>query len=137
MTWRAANSLLHLRDQMNALYPKRNKANDGTVGDAAHASRSSDHNPWVMDGKTGVVTALDITNDPKNGCDCQKIVNALVASRDQRIKYIIWNRRICSATVAPWTWRKYTGSNPHDHHFHVSVRAEKKFYDDNRDWHVA
>jgi hypothetical protein len=137
MTWRVAHSLLHLRDQMNALHPKRSKASDGTVGDAAHASRSSDHNPWVLDGKVGVVTALDITNDPKSGCDAQKLANALVASCDPRIKYVISRGRIVSATVSPWVWRKYFGSNQHDKHVHISVRSEKKFYDDNRDWHVA
>jgi hypothetical protein len=42
--------------------------------------------------------------------------------------YIIWNRRIASAkrvvidgkTYAPWTWRPYTGSNPHTDHVHIS-----------------
>lgn len=137
MGWRVASSLLHMRDQINALYPKRNKASDGTIGDAKHASRSSDHNPWVQDGKQGVVTALDITNDPKSGCTGQKLANALVASRDPRIKYIIWNRQICSSTVAPWTWRKYTGTNPHTAHVHISVNSTKNLYDDNRDWNVT
>ncbi|HKV33547.1 MAG TPA: hypothetical protein VJP89_04485, partial [Pyrinomonadaceae bacterium] len=61
MAWRVAKSLLRLREQINELAPNRSKASDGTIGDAAHASRKSDHNPWVKDGSIGVVTAMDIT----------------------------------------------------------------------------
>lgn len=137
MTWRIAASLIHMREQLALLYPNRSKASDGAIGDAAHASRSSDHNPWVMDGKMGVVTAIDVTHDPKGGCDGTKLAEALRASRDHRIKYIIWNKQICSSSVAPWQWRKYTGSNPHQHHVHISVLPAKGLYDDNRDWHLA
>jgi hypothetical protein len=137
MADRVAKSLLHLRDQANAMWPKRSKASDGTFGDRSHQSRSSDHNPWFNVDNDWVVTALDITNDPAHGCVSQKIADALVASRDPRIKYIISNRKICSATVAPWTWRKYTGANPHDKHVHISVKADRKLIDDNRDWHIT
>lgn len=136
MNWRTANSLVRLRDQINALAPNRSKASDGTIGDAAHASRSSDHNPWVIDGGLGVVTALDITHDVAHGCDVQKIVDALVASCDVRIKYLIWNKQILSSTVNPWTWRPYTGRNPHDHHFHLSVKPDKAFYDSVEKWEL-
>lgn len=136
MSWRVAQSLEVLRDQVNARWPHRNKENDGTIGDSSHQSRSSDHNPWVKDGKMGVVTAMDITNDPKSGCDAGAIAEALKQSRDKRIKYIISNRRICAGVdgPSPWTWRKYTGSNPHDHHFHLSVRSDKALYDSTDKW---
>lgn len=138
MAWRVAHSLEHMRDQLNALYPKRSKASDGFIGDARHqAESSSDHNPWVRDGNMGVVTAFDVTHDPRSGCDGQKLADALVLSRDARIKYLIWNRRICSSVVAPWTWRPYHGSSPHTEHVHISVKADKAHYDDNRDWHLA
>lgn len=101
--WRVAKSLLALRSQVDARWPTRRTDSDGTIGDAAHQARDSDHNPWVKDGLTGVVTAIDITHDPASGCSAEMIVQALVQSRDPRIKYIIWNRRIISATVAPWT----------------------------------
>lgn len=134
--WRVAKSLEVLRGQVNERWPDRNKANDGTIGDEAHASRSSDHNPWVKEGAGGVVTAMDITHDPKSGCDAGAIAEALRESRDPRIKYIISNRRICSGSQgpSPWAWRKYSGSNPHDHHFHLSVRSERTFYDDTGKW---
>ena len=136
MSWRVAKALLHLREQVNAAAPNRAKGSDGTIGDAAHASRSSDHNPWVED-KHGqsIVTAMDITHDPRHGVDCGKIVNAIIASRDKRVKYIIWNRRIASPSIEPrWGWRPYSGSNPHDHHFHLSVQPADSLFDDETDW---
>ncbi len=136
-TWRAADSLLKLRTQVNAQWPNRSKASDGTVGDSAHQTRDSDHNPWVKDGAMGVVTAIDITHDPANGCDAEAVVAALLASRDNRIKYIIWNRRIMSSSVSPWTWRPYTGANPHNKHFHLSVLPTKSLYDGTQDWRIT
>jgi hypothetical protein len=137
MDWRVAKSLLRLRDQINAMAPNRSTISDGTIGDANHATTNSDHNPWIKDPPgPNVVSAMDITHDPAHGADAQKIVNNLVASRDKRIKYIIWNRRIISSTVSPWVWRPYTGSNPHDHHFHLSVMPAKSLYDDISTWRI-
>ena len=129
--WRVAKSLLTLRDQINELHPDRNKDWDGTIGDEAHQSRNSDHNPWV-DGN--VVTAMDITHDPAHGVDGNELSEALVKSRDKRIKYVIWNRHICNSHVDPWEWRPYTGSNPHDHHVHISVLPDQDLYDDTSPW---
>jgi peptidoglycan hydrolase-like protein with peptidoglycan-binding domain len=133
MSWRLAKSLETLRKQINEAAPGRSKASDGTVGDAAHATRASDHNPWVKDGAVGVVTALDITHDPLNGVDCAAIAEALRASRDPRLKYIIWNRRIWTPTQSP-NWRAYKGVNPHDRHVHVSVISTKARYDNEGPW---
>jgi len=135
--WRVANSLLQLRAQVNALHPNRSKQSDGTIGDAAHASRSSDHNPWLKDGGVGIVTGMDITHDPANGCDSYVLAEKLLASRDARIKYVISNGKIASGTGqgnAAWTWRKYTGSNKHAHHVHISVKDKKASYDDTSPW---
>ncbi len=136
MTWRVAASLEVLRKQLNAKFPNRKKDWDGGIGDEAHASRDSDHNPWVKDGGIGVVTARDFTHDPAGGVDSHAMAEQLRISRDHRIKYIISNRRICSSTVSPWSWRPYHGANPHDHHVHVSVLAERKFYDDEAPWEI-
>lgn len=121
--WRVADSLRRLLAQVNELAPSRNKAS--SIGDPRHQQRYSDHNPWVIDGNIGVVTARDITHDPKNGCDAQKIADSIVTSRDPRVKYLIWNRQICNSQVQPWTWRKYTGTNPHNKHIHISVLPQK------------
>lgn len=138
MAWRMAKSLDRLLKQLNEASPNRSKISDGGIGDAKHASRSSDHNPHVMDGKTGVVTARDFTHDPAHGVDARKLAEALVASRDNRIKYIISNGEIVSGQTgaSPWVWRKYNGSNPHTKHVHISVRGEKALYDLTEDWAI-
>jgi hypothetical protein len=135
--WRVAKSLDRLLAQVNRLAPDRSKASDGAIGDAKHQSRESDHNPWVTDGTIGVVTARDITNDPKHGCSAEQIANSIVASKDPRIKYVIWDKRICNATVQPWKWRAYKGKNPHTKHVHISVRPDKAKYDDEQDWQLT
>jgi hypothetical protein len=134
--WRVAKALLQLRRQIDLLYPTRSKRSDGTIGDAAHATRTSDHNPWVRAGGMGIVTAMDITHDPGSGCTGDRIAEALHRSRDPRIKYIIWNRRICSSTVQPWKWREYRGSNPHTHHVHLSVKQAPGEYDSQDEWRL-
>ncbi|WP_198674569.1 hypothetical protein [Rhodoferax ferrireducens] len=136
-TWRLAKCLDKLRSQVNELWPLRIKASDGTIGDAAHQGRESDHNPWVIDGDVGVITAMDITHDPKHGCDAERIVDAVLQSKDARIKYIIWNRRIVNSEVSPWIWRPYAGKDPHTTHFHLSVSAQKPLYDDDGPWSIS
>jgi endonuclease G len=138
--WRVAKSLLALRRQVDARAPRRSKASDGTIGDAAHAARDSDHNPWVRDGAMGVVTAMDITHDPANGCDAGALAESILASRDARVKYVIFNRRIASSYatggVAAWTWRPYSGTNPHSKHIHLSVLPEKAAFDSEAAWAI-
>ena len=137
-TWRTAKSLLALLSQINGLAPHRSRTHDGTVGDAAHAAKTSDHNPWVRDGDIGVVTACDVTHDPLHGCDAAALAESIRASRDERVKYIIWNHRIANASPMEgqpaWTWRTYRGANAHETHIHVSVRPEKPRYDSTVDW---
>ncbi|MEU5693854.1 peptidoglycan-binding domain-containing protein [Actinosynnema sp. NPDC020468] len=122
---------------MNARYPNRSRASDGSIGDAAHAATGSDsdHNPWVG---PGVVTALDITHDPANGIDIDRFSDELAASRDPRIKYLIANALILDSRPQfhPWQWMVYAGSNPHTKHLHVSVMADAGLYDDARAWNL-
>lgn len=138
-TWRAAGlggvdaddpSLVHdarakacvaaLRDA-NRAFPGRSKASDGILGDASHMARVSDHN-------TG--NAVDITHDPLSGCDGEKI--SRLAITDFRVTYVIYNREIYNRLRANEGWRKYTGSNPHTHHVHISVSALLR--DDDSQW---
>jgi hypothetical protein len=135
MQWRLAQSLFVLRTQINAAFPNRDKASDGTIGDAKHTSRTSDHNPWI-DGPDGikVVSALDITHDPDNGCDCSILSRALV--HDKRVKYIIFDGMIYNPTIS-LKWRKYTGGNPHTKHMHVSVSNEVELYDNTNEWDIT
>lgn len=143
--WRAGNSITALRNKVNILAPARSKASDGIVGDSAHWNRDSDHNPWLKDDtityKRGVVTAIDITHDPVGGCDCNKLATSLQKNKDSRIKYVVWNKKIMSSYPhggnLAWTWRDYSGTNPHTKHIHVSVDCDKVKYDDSRDWDVT
>jgi hypothetical protein len=41
---------------------------------------------------------------------------------DPRVWYVIFNRKIYSRTHG-WQPRVYLGTNPHDHHVHVSARG--------------
>lgn len=118
MAWHLAKSLEVFRNQVNARWPNRDKSSDGTIGDAAHSARTSDHNP----DENGAVKAIDITHDPEHGLNAGVLAEALKNSKDPRISYIIWNRRISNPAIDNGAWRNYTGSNPHDKHMHLSVK---------------
>lgn len=135
MSWRLAKSLSTLREQINELSPQRSKVSDGTRGDDAHSKRKSDHNPNAK----GVVQAFDCTDDPAHGVDNHKLAEALVASRDPRIKYIISDGQIIGGAgqKSAWIWRKYTGANSHHHHVHISVQDSPALYDDARPWDLS
>jgi hypothetical protein len=129
--WKVAKSLLQLREQIDHLFPNRKKGADGTIGDAVHAANKSDHNP----NSNGIVTAMDITHDPANGCNAGLLAEALRRGKDVRLKYVIWNSRMFSSyehgATPPWTWRQYTGMNRHTAHVHISV------YDDRGEYGAA
>lgn len=130
MAWRLAKGLEQLRDQVNAKWPGRSKASDGSIGDTGHSARKSDHNP----DSRGVVHAIDLTHDPRNGFDSYKFADMLLAKQDPRISYIISNRRIGSGPsgIDPGHWRSYNGANPHDHHVHISIIVSRE--DDVHPW---
>lgn len=144
-SWRAARSLLTLRDQINAAYPTRDKGADGTIGDAAHTAEGtgSDHNP----DRYGIVRALDIDADLGAGHNSAEIAQTLLDSRDARIKYVISRARIAYSTAAfaayygdagtpPWTWTTYYGDDPHTGHFHISVVPDARA-DDPKPWTIT
>jgi hypothetical protein len=136
--WRPAASLEVYKRQLNEVAPSRSKLSDGTIGDAAHQAEqcSSDHNSCCVKDSKGVwvITAEDYTHDPIHGADMGKLSEALRLSRDPRIAYVIFNRRIFSSTVSPWVWRTYSGSSPHTEHMHVSVRHIQSVYDNTQPW---
>jgi hypothetical protein len=141
--WRVAEALRKLREQLNATFPSRKKDSDGTIGDVNHCPGSSDHCPSITDGGVGVVTAMDITHDPAHGLDAGAVAETLRLSHDPRIKYIISNGRIANfqplTGQPPFAWRPYTGANPHNKHFHISVRPGKNGpsgYDTTTDWNI-
>jgi len=105
----AAIAVLH---QATALFPKRKKTSDGLLPSPAHikANPISDHN-------TGL--AVDLTNDPNNGVDCSIIFEKL--KEDERVKYLIFNKKIWSRDQAKSGNRPYSGSNAHIKHLHISI----------------
>lgn len=113
MSWRLAKSLVQLREQINAAHPNRNKESDGSIGDAAHSARVSDHNP---DGQ-GRVCAIDVTHDPSHGVDGMVLSRQLI--NDPRVKYVIFSGQIWKQRSRKW--EPYRGANAHNHHVHVSV----------------
>lgn len=132
-SWRVAKSLERLKAEIDAFAPNRSLASEGSIGDAAHASRSSDHNPYIKLGGVGIVRARDFTHDPARGFDSYAFARSLAKSGDKRIRYIISNGQIFNPSVSQ-SWRPYSGSNPHDHHAHVSVSENASLFDNTADW---
>lgn len=139
MAWRLAKSIKTLLDQVNAENPHRRKDSDGGIGDEAHASRSSDHNPYIIVDGQGVVRAFDFTHAPETGFDAYAFAEMLLKNKDPRIRYVISNRKIASGKGGPepWKWRPYSGKNPHNHHTHVSVTEKQSEFDDGKKWNLS
>lgn len=132
---RLAKSLETLRRQVNERWPNRDKSSDGWIGDPRHAGRTSDHNP----NRYGVVTAIDLDADLSPTENIRVVVDALFASKDRRIKYIIFEGRITTSNALGELtgWKEYKGANPHDKHAHVSVSSVPLKYDDDSDWNIG
>jgi len=130
MSYYLAPALVALRAQINATYPGRDRTSDGWIGDTSHAARKSDHNPdWAAG---GIVRAIDVDED---GIPAASLVSAIIA--DPRVAYVIYEGRIWenpSAFPGRGYWRPYSGINPHNHHFHVSVRRGGLWDASTRPW---
>jgi hypothetical protein len=112
---RATPAAIAVLRQATAIAPLRMKASDGLLPSQAHmkASPNSDHN-------TGL--AVDLTHDPKHGIDCVDIFEKL--KEDARVEYLIFKGKIWSKVRAKEGNRKYTGSNQHTRHLHISIKPE-------------
>ena len=116
MSWRLAKSLGALRQQYDAAYPQRSRAFDGTIGDLRHSRTRSEHNPDA----NGIVRAIDLTASGAVGLWLAAAALATLKARGQQ-GYVIHQGRIANPAVRGGAWRRYSGSNRHDHHVHVSV----------------
>jgi hypothetical protein len=138
--WVKVKWIQPLFDACNTLAPDRSHAQDGTIGDLAHASGTSGHNP---DDTPGVqaerqdadsipeVRAADVDS---RGIPMERVVQAVLhgpASELNRLIYIIFNRRIWSKSNG-WRQAVYTGDDPHDTHAHFS--GDPAADEDSRPW---
>ena len=139
MAWRLAKSLEVLRAECNAYAPNRSKSYDGTIGDAAHATRASAHNP----NDAGVVCGEDITHSPSTGMDAHKLARRIAADPPSALCYVISNAQVARWSNG-WKWVAYKGSNQHKTHAHFRVGrgsdsepTNAALYDSTTPWHVA
>ena len=115
-----------LREQFDDTFPDRDRRSDGWVGDQRHSSRPSDHNP---DPETAMVRAIDVDRDvhksgkPDLMPDIADQLRLAAKAGEKRISYIIFAGRIASSRMG-WRWRKYSGSNPHNAHCHISFSKQ-------------
>ena len=113
-----------LREQIDDSFPDRDRKSDGWIGDAAHASRPSDHNP---DPINGYVRAIDVDKDfdsrPSTGAYLADQIRLCAKAGDKRVSYIIFAGKIASPRLG-WRWRKYSGINSHHAHCHISFTKQ-------------
>ena len=130
----AAPSASAMLAQATALWPHRLRDADGVIPSAAHTATNptSDHEP----GAAGYCHAVDLTHDPANGCDAHAIAEQIRQTHDARVKYVISNRRIWNPVVSD-SWRLYTGTSPHTHHIHVSIKDTKAACEDTSPWPLS
>lgn len=144
--WILVPCLVALRNDFNRLAPDRDKASDGSVGDAAHADSVSDHNPDetghvpISDSdKINEVHAIDVDSSGPwpTRQSMESIVQHLLArcrsGQERRLRYIIYGRRIWSAS-SDWVQKAYAGSNPHIAHAHFSASYDTTREADASPW---
>ena len=127
MTYFLSPALIVLRAEVNALWPGRDKASDGWIGDAAHSARLSDHNP----DDNGSVNAIDVDKD---GIDPERLRQAAMA--DRRCSYVIWSGNIWRRANS-WKRETYTGINGHYHHVHISILHGDTYEGDRTGWGLS
>lgn len=139
--------LVRLRAEFNAIAPARDEASDGWIGDTAHQQEVSDHNP----DETGSVPihdadhvnevhAIDVDNDLRESdLTMERVVQFLLgrcrSGAEERLRYIIWDRRIWSAS-SDWVQKAYTGASPHTEHAHFSASYDTKLEASTASWHL-
>ena len=120
--WRLSPSLVAMFVEADRIAPNRSHASDGTIGDASHAARTSQHNPAddpADRDRTRWGCAGDLTHDPRNGFDAHAHARRIAARKDFRIRYLISNGQWWENDGRGW--KTYSGSNPHTGHMHASI----------------
>ena len=145
--WVLVPCLARLRTELNWIAPDRDKTSDGTIGDRAHQLSVSDHNDDEVgrvpvkdaDGKHEV-HAYDADDDLRTpNLTMEMVVQHILArcrsGAENRLRYIIYNRRIWEASNS-WRQRAYTGASPHTEHAHFSASYVTSHEADTRSWRL-
>ena len=120
-----ARSLRRLEAEVNRQFPRRDHWSDGWLGDDSHATRFSDHNP----DRSGYVHAYDFDATMRHAMGSGPVGDYIAAKilagcRSGRLRsvvnYVIY-KRVIYLRDAGYRPHRYTGSNPHDSHVHVSI----------------
>lgn len=125
---RLAPSLRNLFDEINEVWPRRDRRSDGWIGDKAHQARQSDHNP----DSRGIVHAIDIDRD---GINVNTVISACIRD-DRPTSYVVYSRRIWTRS-RNWESREYRGSNPHTSHIHVSILHGTNWESERWNWGIS
>lgn len=144
-SWILVPCLGQLRTELNRIAPNRDTSSDGTIGDAAHQSRVSDHNDDEV-GKVPIrdadgtheVHAYDADKDLRElNLTMEMVVQHIVArcrsGAEKRLRYVIYNRRIWEASNG-WRQRNYDGDNAHTEHAHFSASYETALEASTASW---
>jgi len=124
MQIRSSKHTIQLPEHVEATYTNRDHGTDGTLGDAKHDSKS-DHTPDAAGWVRAVDIDADLTDHKSESIYLANQIRAFAKSDPaKRISYVIHNHKIASR-ILNWKWRKYTGSNPHTSHIHISFNKGK------------
>jgi len=146
-SWILIPCLDTLFDEFDLIAPARDKASDGRVGDLAHQQEVSDHNPDetgsvpIHDAdKVNEVHAIDVDNNlNESDLTMEKVVQFLLgrcrSGAEKRLRYIIYNRRIWSASSG-WVQKPYTGASAHTEHAHFSGSYDSSLEASTASWHL-
>jgi hypothetical protein len=145
--WVLIPCLKALFAEFDRIAPGRDRASDGSIGDAAHRRTVSDHNP----DETGSVPihdadhvnevhAIDVDNNLRESdLTMEKVVQFLLgrcrSGAERRLRYIIYNRRIWSASSG-WVQKRYTGASAHTEHAHFSASYTSSLEASTASWHL-
>lgn len=142
MVWYKASWIPAFFSALDAIAPNRDRGTDGTIGDLAHSTGSSGHNPDDTPGVTAErqdddtrpeVRAADAGMMLRSPITMQQVVDAILAYPPDRNRliYIIYDGYIWSATNG-WKRAPYTGSDKHRTHVHLSGNPNSDL--DDRPW---
>lgn len=109
--WRLAKSIDTLKREVQSRFKGTTV---WTIGDQAHQTGYSDHNPNAAN----VVCAADFKGD--GGMNLYQFVEFLRTDPHPNLRYVIFNRSIYQRKNG-FEAESYHGSNPHTTHVHVSV----------------